>query len=222
MDHLPTRRVAPRAVLLLAVVGCMLALGGWLGWLDYWQRPQRPWFGARLLAPRTTRLAGLTVAAPAGYVLIVESTRVWVERLWPAVSLNDVGQSLQIRVANTAETISSWAAKESECDARPSGCRLRVDMVHGRQVRCREIVRAPTPPFETLVVSSCRAVGTRYWSLHTCNGAARCEVLHRTAIAALSSFAHDSGSAITAVQSNYLLQRTGARVGRRSVGEVTS
>lgn len=201
MGHLPKRRVAPRGVLLLAVAGCVLALGGWLGWLDFWQRPQRPWFGARLVAPRTTHLAELTVAAPAGYVLIAESTRVWVERLWPAVSFNDVGQTLQIRVANTAEALSSWAAKERECEARPSGCRVRVDMVHGRQVRCREIVGAPTPPFDTSVVSPCRAVGTRYWSLHTCNGVARCEVLHRTAIAALGSFVRDSGSAITAVQS---------------------
>lgn len=202
MDHPPTRRVALPPVLLLAVAGFVLTAGVWLGWLAYWDRTQRPWFGARLLAPRTTRFAGLTVAAPAGYVLIADSTRVWVERLWPAVSIDDLGESLQIRIASTAEALSSWAAKERECDTRPSGCRVRVDMVHGRQVRCREIVRALTPSSDTLVVSPCRAVGTRYWSLHTCNGVTRCEVLHRTAIAALGSYALDSGSAITAVQPN--------------------
>jgi hypothetical protein len=210
LDHLPTRRLAPLIGLLLALAVCVLALGGWLGWLNLWQGPHRPWLGARLVAPRTTRLAGLTVVAPAGYVLIPESSRVWVERLWPAISYNDVGQSLQIRVANTAEALSPWAAKERDCEARPSGCRVRVDMVHGRQVRCREIVRAPTPGFDTLIVSTCRAVDTQYWSVHTCNGVARCEVLHRIAVAALGSFAHDSGSAITAVQPNTPLQQTNA------------
>jgi hypothetical protein len=201
LDHLPTRRVAPPIGFLLIAAYCVLALGGWLGWLNYFQSPRRPWFGARLLAPRTTRLADLTVVAPAGYVLIPESDRVRVERLWPAISYNDISQSLQIRVAESPEALSSWTTKEHECGSRPSGCRVRVDTVRGREIRCRELARASTPPFDTLIVSACRASGTRYWSLHTCNGVARCEVLHRTAIAALGSFAHDSSGAITAVQS---------------------
>lgn len=194
MHCLSTRRVLPRALLLLAVAGCVLTLCAWLGWLAILQRPNRPWFGARLVAPRTTHLADLTVEAPAGYVLIAEPTRVWVERLWPAVSLNDVGQSLQIRIAHAPEALSTWAVKEHECGARPSGCQVRADTVHGRQVRCREITRPQASAFDTPVVSLCRAVGTRYWSLHTCSGVARCEVLHRTAIAALSSFDRDSGA----------------------------